>query len=845
MKNGISRTRTLNGYFARFASIGLLSALPIAIPIHAALAQIAPSLGTAQSFAVLGASTVTNTGPSVITGDLGVSPGTSITGFPPGLVIGTTHATDAVASGAQSDTTAAYNELAGQACNTTFGVPSDLGGLTLVPGVYCFLSSAGLTGALTLDAGGDPNAVWVFKIASTLITASNASVVLVNGAQSCNVFWQVGSSATIGTGTNFIGNILALTSITLTTNATLSGRALAQNGAVTLDSNDVTVSACAVPTAPTLSKAFSPSTISAGATSSLTITLSNSDAAVASLTAPFTDTLPSGVVINGAASSTCGGTVSTTSSAVTLTGGSIPANGSCTVSVPVTAALAGNYIDSLAIGSLQTSNGNNAAPAVATLSVPVPPTAPTLGKAFSPAVISAGGSSTLTITLSNADSAAATMTSPLVEIFPSGVVLNGTATTTCGGTLSSGSGGVSLSGGTIPANGSCTVTIPVSAAAGGTYINSLAAGALQTSNGPNAAPAVATLTVNAPVIAPTLAKAFSPAVINAGGSSTLTITLSNADSAAASLSAPLVDNLPSGVVVNGSATTTCGGTITATTSSVTLTGGSIPANSSCTVTIPVSAANGGGFINSLAAGALQTSNGANAFPAIASLTVNAANVAPTLAKAFSPVVINAGGGSTLTITLSNTNATAATLSSPLVDTLPSGVVVASTPTNSCGGVITSTSSSVTLTGGSIPANGSCTVTIPVSAANGGGYLNTLAAGALQTSQGNNAAAAVATLTVNAALVSPTLGKAFSPASIAAGGGSTLTITLSNSNGTAATLSAPFVDNLPCRIGRLFGAQYQLQRNPYVKRVVSDVDGRIDPSQWVLYDYAPSNRSEWW
>ena len=185
---------------ARLVSLVLLVALLTAAPFQAAFAAVAPSLGTAGSFAVLGGSTVTNTGPTILIGDLGVSPGTAITGFPPGTVVGgTIHAADAVAAQAQNATTAAYNNLASQACNTTFGVPTDLAGMTLVPGVYCFSSSAALTGALTLNAQGDPNAVWVFKIGSTLITGSNASVVTINGGQQCNVFWQVGSSATIGT----------------------------------------------------------------------------------------------------------------------------------------------------------------------------------------------------------------------------------------------------------------------------------------------------------------------------------------------------------------------------------------------------------------------------------------------------------------------------------------------------------------------------------------------------------------------------------------------------------------------------------------------------------------------
>ena len=222
------------------------------------LVATAPPLGTAASFTVLGGSTVTNVGPTIVTGDLGVSPGTAIIGFPPGAVSGTIHANDAVAVQAQADATVAYNNLAGQACNTNL-TGQDLGGLTLTPGVYCFDTSAQLTGALTLDAQGNPDAVFVFQIGSTLTTASAASVLLINGASSCNVFWQVGSSATLGTGTTFVGNVLALASITLNTNAGVSGRALAQNGAVTMDANSITLASCAVaPPTPTATSANTP-----------------------------------------------------------------------------------------------------------------------------------------------------------------------------------------------------------------------------------------------------------------------------------------------------------------------------------------------------------------------------------------------------------------------------------------------------------------------------------------------------------------------------------------------------------------------------------------------------------
>jgi hypothetical protein len=201
------------------------------------------NLGTADSFAVLGGSTVTNTGPTVLFGNLGVSAGTAITGFPPGILNGAMHDNDAVAAQAQNDLTTAYNFAAGETVTQDL-TGQDLGGLTLLPGVYFFMSSAQLTGTLTLNNLGNPNAVFVFQIGSTLTTASNSSVVFINsgGDVGDSVFWQVGSSATLGTTTSFAGNILALTSITLNTGANITcGRALARNGAVTMDTNHVSI----------------------------------------------------------------------------------------------------------------------------------------------------------------------------------------------------------------------------------------------------------------------------------------------------------------------------------------------------------------------------------------------------------------------------------------------------------------------------------------------------------------------------------------------------------------------------------------------------------------------------
>ena len=214
-------------------------------------AQPPVGLGTAGSFAVLSGQAVTNTGSSTINGNLGVSPGAAVTGFPPGTVNGTIYAANAVAAQAQLNLTTAYNTAAGATPATS--VPADLAGLTLTPGVYRNASALGLTGAVTLNAQGNPAAVFIFQAGSTLITASGSTVNLINGAQPCNVYWQVGSSATLGTTSTFVGNILALTSISLNNGVTVTGRALARNGAVTLINDTITAANCAASTTTTTS----------------------------------------------------------------------------------------------------------------------------------------------------------------------------------------------------------------------------------------------------------------------------------------------------------------------------------------------------------------------------------------------------------------------------------------------------------------------------------------------------------------------------------------------------------------------------------------------------------------
>ncbi len=239
---GVARRRSLRRA-ATGTALALGGSLALVLATQQAWAIGTPvDLGTAGTYSVLGGQTVTNTGPSVLSDNVGVSPGTAITGFPPGVALGDTHAADAHALQAQSDLTIAYNDAAGQAPDES--ISGDLGGLTLEPGVYNASSSIGLTGTVTLDAQGDPDAVFIFQVGSTLTTASASTVALLNDAQACNVFWQIGSSATLGTNTTFVGTIMALTSISVTTGTTVDGRALARNGSVTLDSNVFTQSEC-------------------------------------------------------------------------------------------------------------------------------------------------------------------------------------------------------------------------------------------------------------------------------------------------------------------------------------------------------------------------------------------------------------------------------------------------------------------------------------------------------------------------------------------------------------------------------------------------------------------------
>ncbi|MGW6939384.1 ice-binding family protein [Streptomyces xanthophaeus] len=242
--------RTLSGWLASAVAATVAGVMVAGLPTQALAIATPVPLGTTASYSVLAGQGVTNTGPTVVDHDLGTHPNPSITGFPPGRVLGAVHPADAQALQAKSDLIVAYNNAAGQA--EDFDLPAAIGSGTsgpteLIPGVYTRdpAGSVGLTGDLVLNAGGNPAAVWVFQIPAALTTATSSRILLTNGASPCNVFWQIGSSAELNTNTTFVGTIMALTSIFLRTGTNIEGRALARNGEVTMDNNRIFLGGCA------------------------------------------------------------------------------------------------------------------------------------------------------------------------------------------------------------------------------------------------------------------------------------------------------------------------------------------------------------------------------------------------------------------------------------------------------------------------------------------------------------------------------------------------------------------------------------------------------------------------
>ncbi|WBB77898.1 ice-binding family protein [Micromonospora sp. WMMD882] len=595
-----------------------------------ASAQTAVPLGTAETYGVLAGQAVTDVpppvGPSTINGDLGVWPGTSVTGAP--VVNGAIHVGDVQAMQAQSDLTTAYNFAAAEP--TTSIVSADLGGQTLVPGVYTSPATMSLTGTVTLDGQNDPDSVFIFQAGSDLITAVDSRVSLINGAQPCNVFWQVSSSATLNTRTVFVGTILALQSATLGEGATVAGRVLARNGAVTLINNTITRPFCAAPVAPpTIAKAFGDATIPAGGTTSLSFTLTNPNSGTALTGVTFTDALPAGLVVatpNGLTGSCGGGTISATAagSSISLTGATLPAGGSCTFSVNVTGTTSGTKVNtSSPVDSTESGPGAPASASVVVGAAVVAP--PTIAKAFGDAIIPAGGTTSLSFTLTNPNSGTALTGVTFTDALPAGLVVatpNGLTGSCGGGTISATAAGssISLTGATLPAGGSCTFSVNVTGTTSGTKVNT-SSPVDSNESGPGAT-ASASIIVGA-VAAPTITKAFRDAIIALRGTTRLSFTLSNPNGSVPLTGVGFVDNLPAGLVVAtpAAAQSTCAsGTVTATAggSSISLTGATLSPDGTCTVSVNVTGRTTGKKVNTTAATSVETGPGA---PASAKLTV--------------------------------------------------------------------------------------------------------------------------------------------------------------------------------------------------------------------------------
>lgn len=532
--------------------------------------------------------------------------------------------------------------------------------------------------------------------------------------------------------------------------------------------------------APTISKAFAPTSITVNGTSTLTLTFSNSNA-VALTGVGVVDNLPAGVQVAGtpAASNTCGATFNPAAAATTLTvsGGTVPASGNCTAQVNVTSAAAGTY-NNTTNAVTSTNGGTGGTSNTATLTVTIPPT---IAKAFGAGTIALNTSTSLTLTITN-PSATVTQTGLAVtDTFPAGLVVatpSGASDNGCGGTFTAnaGAGSVSLSGGSLGPSGSCTLVVNVAGITAGSKTNTT--GAVSSTNQGNGNTASAGIVVVAP---PTITKAFGSgaAGIPVNGTSTMTITITNpAANTVALTGVTLGDTFPAGMTVSTALTTTCSGGLTGggvSAGSFSLNASTVNTGSNCTITGSVTDNTAGVATNTT--GAVSSTNGGGTNTATANLPVNNP---PTVTKAFAPTNVATGASSQLTITISDPDTVTLTGVS-ISDTFPAGLVVQTPPGSSVAGCFTGTltanagAGSISLTGASVAVGTPCVIHVNVTSATVGTYNNATAA-PTSTNGGTGVASNIATLTVTAP---PTITKSFTPPSIASGGTSTLTLTVTN------------------------------------------------------------------
>ena len=672
------------------------------------------------------------------------------------------------------------------ASDTDTVVPVTSLAITKDDGSTMYLPGGSATYVMVLTNGGPSDATNV-NITDTLpagVTQNgSATCVAVGAGAICGTISNLGSGFSVsgayvpaGGGASLAYSLpvnfgvgMSAPTITNTVNATNTASSGAGSTASASDTNSIIL------LVPTLGKSIVPATIAAGGTATLTITLGNPNAAATTLTAAFTDIMPSGVTTTSGNTGTCTGVTVNATSITMASGSSVPA-GACTIIVAITSTTPGTVTNTT--GSLQTGVGS-AAPASAPITVTA--TAPTLAKSIAPATISAGGTATLTITVGNSNAVPVTLSAPFTDAMPAGVTTTSANSGTCTPVTVAASLITLPSGSTVPAGG-CTIVVTITSTTPGTVTNTTST--LQTAVG-TAAAASAPLTVNAVVAE--LGKTIVPATISAGGTATLTLTLGNTNATPQALTAAFTDSMPAGVTTTSANTGTCSA-ITVTPTTITMPAGTDLPPGGCTIVVTITSTTPGAVLNTTST--LTTAAGVTP-AASAPLTVNEAP--PTLLKSILPATIVSGGTSTLTITVGNPNATAITLTAPFTDPMPAGVTTTSANTGTCTPV-TVASALLTLPSGSIIPVGGCTIIVTVTSATPGTVTNTTST--IATGAGTSPAAS-APLTVTA--VASALGKTILPSSIVAGTPATLTITLSNTNATPLTLTAPFTDAMPAGV----------------------------------------------
>jgi len=745
-------------------------------------------LGTASSFAVLASSTVTNTGASVITGNLGVSPGTALTGFGPAVINGTIHAGDAVAAQAQGDLHTAYNILAGKAVTTNL-TGQNLGGLTLTPGVYHFNTSAQLSGTLTLDAQGNPNAEFDFQIGSTLTTATGSAVRIINSGSDGNVFWQVGSSATLGTATAFEGSILAFSSITVNTGSSIvDGRALALSGAVTLADNAISVPPAGVE----------------GANETYTITVKNNDAVNDATGVTMTDLLPANATFVSAIDGS-GATITRSGNTLTDAIGNLAHTATDTITVVVTPTAAGSMTNTATVEGNQTDTNqtNNTAMVTTNVNGSVGPVIDlSITKTAAPTTGTVGVNETYTIVVKNNDTTNDATGVVMTDALPTNATFVSATDTTSGATLTPTGGVLSDAVGNLAHTATDTITVVVTPTAAGSMTNTATVEGNQADT--NQANNSATVTTNVngavtPAIDLSITKTATPTTGMVGVNETYTIVVKNNDTTNDATGVSMIDVLPANATfvsaVDGS-----GGTITQSGNTLTDAIGSLLHTASDTITVVVTPTATGTITNmATVEGSQADTNQANNSASVTT-TVNAAVTAIDLSitKTASPTTGTAGVNETYTIVVKNDDTSNNATGVSMTDVLPANATYVSA-TDGNGGTVTQSGNMLSDAIGNLAHTATDTITVVVTPTAAGLMTNTASVEGSQpdTNQSNNTA--TVNTNVNGSAGTPidlSITKTAAPTTGAVGTNEVYTIIVKNNSTSNTATGVVMTDVLP-------------------------------------------------